>query len=76
MTIRISTPAPFLPEEFRLKDPDAFQVLALLHYEFGDAPFHIRPEWRPRDWVHNRFLGAVARLFAHEILAEVEETWH
>ena len=74
--IRITTPAPFLADEFRLRDPDAFWILARLDFEFGDHAFSLRPECRPCDWVELRYLGALARLFSHEILVEIPETVH
>jgi hypothetical protein len=75
--IRITTPAPFLADEFRRRDPDSFEILARLHFEFGEADFHLRVEFlRYLDWPELRVWGAMARLFAHEILVGIPETVH
>jgi hypothetical protein len=74
--IRITTPAPFLADEFRRRDPDSFEILARLCFEFGDHPFNLRAEFRPCDWAELRYWGAMTRLFVHEILVEIAETVH
>jgi hypothetical protein len=75
--IRITTPSPFLADEFRRRDPDAFEVLARLHFEFGEAHFNMRAAiLRHLDWPELRVWAALARLFAHEILVEIDETLH
>ncbi|SHN69109.1 hypothetical protein [Bradyrhizobium erythrophlei] len=77
MTIMITTPSPLLADEFRRRDPDAFEILARLDCEFGDHPFNLRSEFlRYLDWPELRVLGAMTRLFAHEILIEIPESVH
>jgi hypothetical protein len=75
--IRITTPSPFLADEFRRRDPDSFEIIEWLWLEVGDRAFSIRPElFRDLDWLELRLWGALARLFAHEFLAEIRETIH
>jgi hypothetical protein len=74
--IRITTPPMFALDEIRKRDPDSFEVLDRLFYEFGDHPFYMRAEFRPCDWVELRYLGAVARLFGNEFLVVIDETVH
>jgi hypothetical protein len=79
--IRVSTPAEFLSDEFRKKDPDAFMLAELFHHQHGDSVFPLPIELRRdipggADWSDNRIWGAISRLFAHEILVSVAETVH
>jgi hypothetical protein len=74
--IRITTQPAFILFEDRKRDPDLYEVLLRLHCTFGEAQFQLRPEFRPPTWVHNRYRGAVQRLFASEFIAVVEESVH
>jgi hypothetical protein len=74
--IRVSTPSPFLTE-FSDHDPDGCEIVEWLWLELGDGAFNIRSEYlRQFDWPELRVWGAMARLFAHEILVEIPETVH
>ena len=74
--IQIATPPMFIVDDIRKRDPDSFEVLDRLFYEFGDAPFYMRAEFRPCDWAELRYWGALARLFGNEFLVVTDETVH
>jgi hypothetical protein len=75
--IMIATPSPFLVGDFQHADPDGYAVIEFLWLEIGDAAFSIRPElFRDLEWLDARVWAAMRRLFAHEILAQIDETVH
>ena len=79
--IRIATPSPFLAGPFEQADADAFAVVDLFWTEIGDGEFQLRAVLQHLQhllagWPDDRVLSATRRLFAHEILAEVDLTIH
>jgi hypothetical protein len=78
MRMKITPDAALFSEELRLRDPDAFMVLELCHFDHGESIFELRDEMR-RDipggsWSVERFYGALSRLIAKGFMVAVRET--
>jgi hypothetical protein len=68
----------FTEEELRLRDPDAFVLLELCHFDHCESVFEWRDEMR-RDmpggsWSDERFYGALSRLITNGFMVAVRET--
>ncbi|MCK1507558.1 hypothetical protein [Bradyrhizobium sp. 18] len=78
MRMKIAPDAALFAEELRLRDPDAFVLLELCHFDHGESVFGLRDEMR-RDmpagsWSEERFYGALSRLIAKGCMVAVRET--
>lgn len=66
-------------DELRLRDPDAFGLLELCHFDHGESVFELRGDEMRRDmagesWSDERFYGAISRLIAKGFMVAVRET--
>jgi hypothetical protein len=78
MRMKITPDATLFTEELRLRDPDAFVLLELCHFDHGGSVFELRDEMR-RDmpggsWSDERFYGALSRLIVKGVMVAVRET--
>ncbi|MGY4399324.1 hypothetical protein [Bradyrhizobium sp. USDA 3315] len=78
MRLKITPDAPLFTEELRLRDPDAFVLLELCHFDHGESTFELADKVR-RDmpggsWTNDRFYGALSRLVAKGCTVAVRET--
>ncbi|MCP3444589.1 hypothetical protein [Bradyrhizobium sp. CCGUVB14] len=79
MRMKITSDATFFTEELRLRDPDAFVLLELCHFDHGESVFELRGDEMRRDmpagsWSDERFYGALSRLIAKGCMVAVRET--
>ncbi|WP_354142019.1 hypothetical protein [Bradyrhizobium sp. RT11b] len=77
--MKITPDAVLFTEELRLRDPDAFVLLELCHFDHGESVFELRGDEMRRDmpggsWSDERFFGALSRLIAKGAMIAVRET--
>lgn len=78
MQMKITRDAALVAGELRLRDPDAYVLLELCHFDHGESAFELRDETR-RDmpggsWSDERFYDALSRLIAKGCMVAVRET--
>jgi hypothetical protein len=79
MRMKITPDAALFTDELRLRDPDAFVLLELCHFDHGGGVFELRGDEMRRDmpggtWSDERFFGALSRLIRKGLMAAVRET--
>jgi hypothetical protein len=78
MRMKITRDDALFDEDLRLRYPDAFALLDMLYFDYGESVFVLADEVR-RDmpggsWSDDRFYGALSRLIAVGLMVAVAET--